>query len=238
MPDVGFTVRKLKHVLNLKARKGFSSLLTWTVFTLCCLSVVYFLSVLFALPQTLTSTVAFAEYEDNPDLFALKGSAIGPEVAPFVPTPFSVVEHALEMVQISSTDLVYDLGAGDSRFCIRAVLRKRSVRCVAVENDEARVKLSRMRIKDAGVTSQVDVIHADLLQTDISNATLIFLFLTPDPIAKIKKKLVDVIENGGRVLSMTFPVPGLFPTKKERVTVNYVAEGYQDFLYLYQNVNN
>ena len=45
--------------------------------------------------------------------------------ASFIPTPMEVVDRMLEIAQVTSVDIIYDLGSGDGRIVIRAAENRR-----------------------------------------------------------------------------------------------------------------
>ena len=130
-----------------------------------------------------------------------------------------------------------DLGAGDARFSAAAARVQSSVRCVAVENDAARVELAKENVQNAGVEGQVDVRYEDLLKTDFSEATVLFFFLLPMPLAELRTSLLTFMSRGGRIVSMAFQIPGLLATESKKVSVKYVADGFSQNLYLYEDVH-
>ena len=69
-----------------------------------------------------------------------------PWVTPFVATPNDVVERMLEMAEVKSTDVVYDLGCGDGRIVILAA-KKYGCRSIGVEIDPKYVHRARWNVK-------------------------------------------------------------------------------------------
>src|SRR5215217_3864248 len=105
----------------------------------------------------------------------------GPQRRPdvrFLATPQNVVEAMLELAQVTSTDVVYDLGSGDGRIPITAA-RKYGARGVGIEIDAKLVAESEANARKAGVDQSVRFITGDLFQADISEATVVAMFLLP-----------------------------------------------------------
>jgi len=176
-------------------------------------------------------------YMYDTDMFATSGSRIGASLAPFVPTPQRAVAAAIKMARVRAGDIVYELGAGDARFCIRAALVSPDVRCVAIENNLSRVQISKLATRKAGVEDQVQVVHADLLEYDFSEATVVFFFLLPSPLNTLSQKLKAVLKRGGRLVSMVFKLSFLRAVATRQEAVNYVADGYTSNLYLYTSAS-
>jgi SAM-dependent methyltransferase len=121
----------------------------------------------------------------------------------FEATPQNVVEEMLEMAKVTKEDMVYDLGCGDGRFVITAA-KKFGAQGVGIDIDPKRVKESRENIIEAGVTDRVKIIEDDLFKTNISEATVITLYLLQDLNLKLRPKLLRELQPGSRVVSYVF----------------------------------
>src|SRR6476646_14137 len=95
----------------------------------------------------------------------------------YVPTSNGVAEAMLELAKTTSSDVVYDLGSGDGRIPIMAA-KKFGARGVGVELDADLVKKSNRNAQKAGVTGRVRFIQEDLFKTDLSDATVIAIYLS------------------------------------------------------------
>lgn len=133
----------------------------------------------------LTANYAFAEAE--PDVH-------------YVPTPQYVVNEMLEMAGTSRDDIVYDLGCGDGRFVITAA-KKYGARGVGIDIDTQRIRESQANARSAGVSDRVRFIEADLFKTDISQATVVSLYLLPELNLRLRPKLFQELKPGTRILS-------------------------------------
>jgi precorrin-6B methylase 2 len=100
---------------------------------------------------------------------------------------------------------VIDLGSGDGRNVIAA--GKRGARALGVEYNPDMVELSRKLVKDAGVTERVTIVQGDMYEADISQATVMALFLLPSNLEKLKDKFL-ALKPGTRIVMNTFTVPG------------------------------
>jgi len=121
----------------------------------------------------------------------------------FEVTPQDVVEEMLEMAKVTKDDIVYDLGCGDGRFVITAA-KKFGARGVGIDIDPKRVQESRENSIEAGVTDRVKIIEDDLFKTNISEATVITLYLLQDLNLKLRPKLFRELKPGSRVVSYVF----------------------------------
>src|SRR5687767_16020178 len=99
-----------------------------------------------------------------------------PEEIPFVPTPIEVVDRMLELAEVKKGDVIYDLGSGDGRIVIRAA-KKYGVRAVGIEMDQILLQKARQDANAAGVSHLVEFRVEDALQTDLSPATVVTLYM-------------------------------------------------------------
>ncbi len=123
----------------------------------------------------------------------------------FVPTPPSVVQAMLEAVNVTAADVVYDLGSGDGRIPIAAA-RDFGARAVGIEIDPIRIREAELNAQEAGVTDRVEFRTQDLFTADISEATVVTLYLLPSLNEQLWPKLNAELQPGTRVVSHEFPV--------------------------------
>lgn len=131
----------------------------------------------------------------------------------YVPTPEAVVDAMLTLARVTSADVVYDLGSGDGRIPIEAA-RKYGARGVGVELDPALVQRARDNAQAAGVADKVTFVQADLFRTDLSEATVVTLFLSPSVNLRLRSKLQRELKPGARVVSNRFPIADWVPDQE------------------------
>jgi len=139
-------------------------------------------------------------------------------LAPFVPTPEKVVEKMLKLAKVNKNDIIYDLGCGDGRIVVMAA-EKYGARGIGIEIDPDRVSEARERVKKYGVEKLVDIIQKDALKVDLSPATVVTLYLTPEGNELIKPGLEKYLKPGSRVVSHGFTMRGWKPKETEYVYV-------------------
>jgi len=134
----------------------------------------------------------------------------------FVPTSFDVVTNMLKLAEVTSKDIVYDLGCGDGRFVVTAA-RQFGARGVGIDIDPARIDEARELSKRAGADDKVRFIQGDLFETDISEATVVTLYLLTRLNLKLRPKLMKELRPGTRVVSHAFDMGDWKPEKTELV---------------------
>ena len=162
------------------------------------------------------SVMASLVTASDPARFAATSStAPAPKLAPFNPTSVTAQSSALAMLSLTPSDVLYDLGCGDGRFIFAALLSCPSLlKCVGVEYDKLyydRCQTTLSALPPA--QGKVEFLHADVSQTDFSDATAIFVYLVPEGLKIIEKKLHDTLRSGARIASYMFSVPGLKPVR-------------------------
>lgn len=129
-----------------------------------------------------------------------------PDLAPYVPTPMVVVEKMLEMANLTDSDILYDLGCGDGRIVITAA-KKYGTRGVGIDLDPERIEESNAYAKQAGVEDLVEFRLQDVMKSDISEATVVTLYLLPESNALLRPILEQQLKDGARVVSHNYHMP-------------------------------
>lgn len=139
----------------------------------------------------------------------------GPDVI-FVPTPNDVVNKMLEMAAVTAKDVVYDLGCGDGRIVITAAQRY-GARGVGIDIDPERIREATENVTRAQVAGKVKFIQGDLFEADISEATVVTLYLLTELNLKLRPKLMKDLRPGTRVVSHAFAMGDWKPERSEIV---------------------
>jgi SAM-dependent methyltransferase len=134
----------------------------------------------------------------------------------WVPTPPALVEKMLDMAAVTSQDYVMDLGSGDGRNIIAAA--KRGARGLGVEFNPEMVALSRRNAAKEGVAEKAQFVQGDMFEADISQATVLALFLLPDNLRKLTPKFMSQLKPGTRLVMNGFPIPEWNPDVTEQAT--------------------
>ena len=130
----------------------------------------------------------------------------------FVPTPQHIGEQMLDLAGVTTRDIVYDLGSGDGRIVILAA-QKYGARAVGVELDPALVNVSRQVARDGQVAGKVTFIEQDLFNVDVSDATVVTLFLSRSVNRRLAEKLQRELKAGSRVVSRQFDMGDWTPDR-------------------------
>jgi ribosomal protein L11 methylase PrmA len=123
----------------------------------------------------------------------------------FVPTPPEVVAAMLKLAKVGPKDVVYDLGSGDGRIPISAVKDYNADRAIGIDIDPQRIKEATANLASSGITgNRVRFLNQDLFTTDISEATVVTLYLLPTLNLKLLPKFQKELKPGTRIVSHSF----------------------------------
>ena len=151
-------------------------------------------------------------------------------LAPYVPTPQIVVDKMLELAEVTSKDLVYDLGCGDGRIVITAA-KKYGAHGVGVDIDPQRIDESVANAKAAGVENLVTFKLVDAMKVDVSPATVVTLYLLSSSNMALRPILTKQLKPGARIVSHAFSMGDWAPLKTETMDDDH---GFRRTLYLWK----
>ena len=152
------------------------------------------------------------------------------KIAPYFPTPQSIVDKMLQLGELKAGEKMYDLGSGDGRIVIMAA-RKYKADATGVELDDTLYKQSALRIKTLGLESRARIVHGDLLQQDYSSYDLLTIYLLPVAIQKITPIFEKQLKKGTRIVAHDFEFPQWTAAKVLDIDD---GEGRSHRLYLYR----
>jgi hypothetical protein len=116
------------------------------------------------------------------------------------PSPNTVVDEMLRITEVKSNDILYDLGCGDGRIVLAAVATT-GCRGVGIDLDPKRIEECLVHMKLTGQTKRVTFLNQDLFEADISEASIVTLFLFPDVNLTLRPKLLNELRPGTRIVS-------------------------------------
>ena len=120
----------------------------------------------------------------------------------WVPTPDRLITRMLQMADTTNKDMVLDLGSGDGRIPIAAA-KKFGARALGIEYDPDLVQLSIRAAEREGVADRVRFTRQDLFRTDLSEATVVTLYVSPAIMLALRPRLL-ALKPGTRIVSHQF----------------------------------
>ncbi len=154
-------------------------------------------------------------------------------IAPFVPSPETVVEYMLKMADLKAGEVLFDMGSGDGRTVIMAA-KAFGARCVGIELREDLAKKAMSNIHENGLDDRVTIMNDDMFKVNLTSADVVYLYLTTSANEKIKPNLERDLKKGTRVVSHDYEIIGWRPTKVENFCENPQLGYPSHTIYLYE----
>ena len=152
------------------------------------------------------------------------------KVAPYYPTPETIVARMLELGGLKAGEKMFDLGSGDGRIVIMAA-QKYHADAVSVEMDQDLCKQSTEKIRRLGLEKTAHIVKGDLFKESYSSADLLTIYLLPESNKKLAPVLEKQLKTGARVVAHDFQLPW---TAEKVETIDDDGEGRSHTLYLYR----
>lgn len=159
--------------------------------------------------KTIFAVIAISIFSINP------AAAQEPDVI-YVPTREPVLDAMLELANVDSSDIVYDLGCGDGRIVITAA-QKYGAKGVGIDIDPKRIREARENAVAAEVTDQVEFIQGDLFEADFSEASVVTLYLLSRLNLRLRPILLEQLKPGTRIVSHAFSMGDWEPDSSKTV---------------------
>jgi hypothetical protein len=146
--------------------------------------------------------------------FPLQAEDLNPvkDAGPYVPSPQSVVSDMLRYADVGPNDFLIDLGSGDGRIVLTAA-KVFGARGFGVEIKDDLVRRSNEAARKEGLADRVKFMKQDLFKTDMSQASVITMYLLPDTVNLLKDKFLNELRPGTRIVSHDYPLTGWIPEK-------------------------
>jgi tRNA A58 N-methylase Trm61 len=120
----------------------------------------------------------------------------------------------LFLAGVSAGDVVYDLGCGDGRILISAVNEFGAAEAVGYELRQDISEKARKAIEQSGLSGKISIVIGDLLEADLSGASVVTLYLTTEAHELLRERLARGLRPGSRVVTYLFPISGWIPDRE------------------------
>ncbi len=148
----------------------------------------------------------------------------------FLPSEQSIVAKMLDLAQIQPQDVVYDPGCGDGRIVIMAAKRY-GVRAVGIDIDPERIADCRIHARREKVEHLATFIQQDAMQVDLSEASVLMLYMPSEWNQLILPKILKELKHGARIVSNDTELGTFTPDKTQLVLDERIVPPH--FLYLW-----
>lgn len=148
-------------------------------------------------------------------------SMVWPPDSPWAPwwrTDDKNARAASRLAEIKPTDTVYELGSGDAGFLVIAA-KEYKAKCVGVEIDPLRVLISKVKINFLGLAEKIKIIKKNFFEVNLSDATVVFVYLVPKALERLRPKLLKELKPGTRIISFRYEFKKPFRKQDTRHTL-------------------
>ncbi len=151
------------------------------------------------------------------------------DLARYEPTPVEIVDRMIEFANIEHGDVLYDLGCGDGRIVVAAA-EKFGIRAVGVDIDPKRIAEAKANAQRHGVEGRVKFLLKDAKSVDVSEATIVTLYLPTMGVLRLVEHLRSQLKPGARIVSRNSMIYGWPPDRSEK---HILSSGIESPLYLW-----
>jgi len=164
-------------------------------------------------------------------LMTASRASLAQDTIPFVPSPMHVVHKMIEVAEIKKGDILYDMGSGDGRIVIEAA-KKFGIKGVGIDLNPELVAKARENSEKEGVSHLVEFRAQDGLTVDISEATVVTLYMFKWFNNALRPKL-QKLKSGSRVIAHDFDIDDWKPSRVEYVKPPEDGSDYAESRTLY-----
>ena len=154
-------------------------------------------------------------------------------IAPFVPSPNSVIEYMLKLADLKAGEVLFDMGSGDGRTVIMAA-KIFGARGVGIELREDLAKKAMGNIHENNLEDRVTIVNGDMFNVNLTEADVVYLYLTTSANEKIRPKLDSDLKKGARVVSHDYEIIGWKAERVENFCENPKLGYPSHTIYLYR----
>jgi len=125
--------------------------------------------------------------------------------APWWRTNKEVARAMCRLAKVSKKDIVYDLGCGDGT-ALNIAAQEFGSKGVGIEIDPLRYLFSKLRFKINGLEKKVKIIKRNFHDVNFSSASVIFVYLVPRALERLKPKLLKELKKGTLLVSFRYKI--------------------------------
>lgn len=135
-------------------------------------------------------------------------SMVWPPDSPWAPwwrTNTKTARAMCRLARVNKNDVVYDLGSGDGAALIIAA-KEFGAKGIGIEIDPLRYFISTLMIRIIRVQDKTTIKRKNFFNEDLSPATVVFVYLVPKTLDKLKPKFIKELKPGTRIISFRYKI--------------------------------
>jgi SAM-dependent methyltransferase len=142
-------------------------------------------------------------------IFALTFLYASWRAAPWLPMYANDVARSIGLVKFKEGEKFFDLGAGDGRTLFAAMAA--GAIAEGFEISLLPYLITKIKILFSSVKNKPKIFFRDFWKINLGEADVIFVFLMPRIMGKLKEKMEKELKPGARIICYTWPMPGWQP---------------------------
>ncbi len=155
-------------------------------------------------------------------------SMVWPPDSPWSPwwrTNKKIARLQCKLAKIGKNDVVYDLGCGDGTALMTAA-KEFGAQGVGVEIDPLRFWTAKIRFLINGLSGRLKVVRKNFFAVDVSDATVVIMYLIPKTLNRLKPKLLKELKTGTRIVTFVYQLdlPLIAKDEKNEVYVYQITK--------------
>ncbi len=150
---------------------------------------------------------------------------------PYYPSRESRLKRLLEVFEPEPGSSIADLGSGDGRVLRIIASKFDDIELYGYEKDPLLVDVSRRLSEGYG---NIHFFNMDLFSVDLSKHDIIYSYLTPEALGRLRNKAIEFIEDGGIWIALDYRIPNVKPSvviELDKWHRYYIYSGNREKLY-------
>ncbi|TSC51988.1 MAG: putative methyltransferase [Parcubacteria group bacterium LiPW_39] len=123
---------------------------------------------------------------------------------PFVPFPKALLSEVAKVLELNENSKLYDLGCGDGRVLIECHKSQPGARYVGIEKDIIPIVCAKIKLSKIKKPHTISILRKNFFKQNISDATHIFVYLSPGMMDALLPKLEKELVPGTRLVTCDF----------------------------------
>lgn len=160
-------------------------------------------------------------------------SMLWPPDSPWAPwwrTSRRIARAMCKIAGVTDKDVIYDLGSGDGSALLTAA-EEFGAKGIGIEIDPTRVWISQFRSQFQPEKDKVHFLKKNFFDVDVSDATVIFVYLVPKALLRLKFKFAKELKPGTRIVSFRYKIPYLPLLKEDKLHQLFLYTIPKDFVH-------
>jgi predicted RNA methylase len=120
-----------------------------------------------------------------------------------------------KLANVKKGDVIYDLGCGEGTALVTAA-KEFGATGVGIEIDPFRAFISKIKVKVNGLSDKIEIRRDTFWNHDLSEATVIFMYLIPKTLIKLRPKFLKELKPGTRIVTFVYQMDLPLVAKDEK----------------------